>query len=90
MNNNKVKNEIEKLVSQWSADYQAVGAPVVKRIIELINKGVLPSKAINQALAESNFFGEINNNLKETLFKAAAKGYGITPEIVQPLAKPKS
>ena len=87
MNNNKVKNEIEKLVSQWSADYQAAGAPVVKRIIELINKGVWPSKAINQALAESNFFGEINNNLKETLFKAAAKGYGITPEIITAVKK---
>jgi len=85
--NKNIQNEIEKIVSQWSKNYQAAGAPVVKRIIELLNKGILPSKAINQALAESNFFGEINNNLKETLFKAAAKGYGLTPEIITAVSK---
>ena len=87
MNNNKVKNEIEKLVSQWSADYQAAGAPVVKRIIELINKGSAASKAIDQALKESGFFGEIRDNLYNSLFTAAAKGYGILPEIVAEVSK---
>lgn len=87
MPNKKVINEIEKLMKQWSGQYQKAALPVIEKIIKLINQGVKPSTAINKAINDSGFFTFTEEALKDNLFKAAAIGYGITPGIITDIAR---
>lgn len=87
MPNKKVINEIEKLVNEWSGQYQKAALPVIRRIIELINNGVKPSTAIKKALDDSSFFSTTREALEGKLFEAAAIGYGITPEFITDIAR---
>ncbi|OGM08352.1 MAG: hypothetical protein A2008_12375 [Candidatus Wallbacteria bacterium GWC2_49_35] len=82
MNKKQVKSALVELVDSWSVEYQRNARPVVKEILRLIDAGVPVSKAINQAMNKFDFAGANKAALENSLFMAAAKGYGILPEIV--------
>lgn len=76
------KAEIERLTRQWSGEFKANAEELIRRIIDLIDQGVAPTAAVNQAFNDSDFAARNRAALNDSLFQAAAFGAGIAPEIV--------
>lgn len=67
---------IDRIVSRWSDEYRRQAGPFIARLKELLAQGMPIRQAVNQAFADTGFFGKIADELKQSLGAAAGSGYG--------------
>lgn len=87
MNKTAIKDAINRLVKNFSVDFQDNAKPVINRVIALLAEGVPVDLAVETVMNDSRFFQKNAATMKEYVFQAAAVGYGINPKIVLEPAK---
>ena len=70
---------INRLVKEWSGEYKAAAAAVIKDVLDRIKSGQDPAKAVAAAYDSSDFAAKNKEALQEKLFEAAAFAFGIKP-----------
>ena len=68
---------IDEIVSGWSDEYRKQAEPLIRRINELLSKGIPAQQAVTLAIAETGFVGAIAEELKLATGSAAGSGFGV-------------
>ena len=59
---------IDEIVSGWSDEYRKQAEPLIRRINELLSKGIPAQQAVTLAIAETGFVGAIAEELKNNRY----------------------
>lgn len=87
LNEKEFKEQLRKILQGYGKTYEEIGDALIEKILAKVNAGMKLSKAVAEALEETDFFALNRAAVADTVYLAACAGYGVLPQMVTKAAE---
>lgn len=87
LNEKDFKEQLRKILQGYGKTYEELGDALIEKILAKVNAGMKLSKAVAEALEETDFFALNRAAVADAVYLSACAGYGVLPQMVAKAAE---
>lgn len=87
LNEKDFKEQLRKILQGYGKTYEELGDALIEKVFAKVNAGMKLSKAVAEALEETDFFALNRAAVADAVYLSACAGYGVLPQMVAKAAE---